>query len=171
MVSKEYSTALFNLCLENNNLEEISASFDVLCQAFKENPDYMKILTSPGISSSKKKESIKNVLENNDIVLLHFVNVLIDNDRVINIYEIQDEFSKLVLQHKNILKVTVYSVDYLSENKITELKGQLSNYYNKNIMIDNIIDKTLIAGIKLAVEGKEVDLSIFNKINKLKKSI
>ena len=54
LVSKTYGDALFELALEQNELDSVAEQVDVLAQSFAENPELLKLLTHPKISKEEK---------------------------------------------------------------------------------------------------------------------
>lgn len=172
MVAYEYANALIELSLSNNVLNEMEDNFKTLILAIKENPDFMKVITYPLINNEDKKKSIKNVCRNMNELFIDFLYVLIDNNRISDLFEIYKEFTKIIDLKKNRLTVDVISAVKLSKNEIDNLSIKLSAYFNnKKININTLIDKTLIGGIKVLADGKSIDFSVIGKLNNLKEQI
>ncbi len=172
MVAYEYANALIELSLSNNVLNEIEDNFKTLVLAIKENPDFMKVITYPLIKTKDKKKSIKDVCNNMNELFVNFLYVLIDNNRINDLFVIYKEFCKIIDQNNNRLTVDVISAVKLSKNEIDNLSIKLSAYFNnKKININPLIDKTLIGGIKVISDGKSIDLSVIGKLNNLKEQI
>ena len=171
MIANEYAKALYELALSSSKEELILEELKVFCDSLKENNEYIKLLTFPSISNDRKKESLEVVLKEADQLLLNFVKVLIDNNRVNDIFDIYEGYYTLFLKDRNIVNVKVVSSDYLTEEEFNKMKTQLSKHYNREVVLENLIDKSLIAGYKFIANGEEVDFSIVNKISRLKKSI
>lgn len=172
MVANEYGKALFELAQKNENIEVVEDNFNTLIEGIKVNPDYLKVLTYPRVSINDKKNSIKSVCKDFDTTFINFLYVLIDNNRIDQIFEIYSSFQNYILSNKNVLNVEVISAEELSDKQKKELIVQLTNYYNgKKIEISNIIDKSLIGGVKVIANGEALDLSLQNKLNQLKATI
>lgn len=171
MVAHEYAKALYELALSSKKEDLILNELKVFTDSLKENDEYVKLLTFPSVSDTQKKESLDIVLKDANPLLLNFVKVLVDNKRVNIIFEIYEEYYTLYLKEKNIVNVKIISSEILSEDKLNHIKSQLSNHYKKDIVLENLIDESLIAGYKFIANGEEVDFSIVNKMSKLKESI
>lgn len=171
MVAHEYAKALYELALSSSKEELVLEEFKIFSCSLKDNCEYIKFLTFPSISTDQKKKSLEDVLKDADLLLLNFMKVLIDNNRVNDIFDIYEEYYTLYLKDKNIVNVKVVSSELLSDEEINKIKAQLSSHYNRGIVLENLIDKSLIAGYKFIANGEEVDFSIVNKLSRLRKSI
>lgn len=171
MVANEYAKALYELASNHNKADLILEEFKVFCDSLKENKDFIKLLTYPTITNDQKKECLETVLNNTDELFLNFMKVLVDNGRVNQIFDVYDNYYLLWLNDKNIVNVKIISSHTLSEEELSKIKTQLSSHYKKDVVVENLIDNSLIAGYKFIANGEEVDFSIVNKLTKLKKSI
>lgn len=168
MVESEYAKALYELAIEEKKEDVYEDSFKYVLEAYK-NEDFVKIMTSPFIDLSKQKELINNVFSKLDETFINFLYVLIDHRRFSIIKGIFEEYSNLVLLGKNIVNVVVKSANTLTNEQIIQLKHSLEKRYaNKEILIKNIVDQSLIGGIQIIANGKSIDISVKNSLNKLK---
>lgn len=172
MVSKEYSKALYELADTNNFIDEINENLKSFILLLNENPDFIKVLTYPKISNQDKKKTIKDTLLNFNDLFITFLYVLIDNNRINEIKDIASDYQRMVNESKGIYDVLVYSAKKLDANQIEATKLSLIKLLNaKSININNMVDESLIGGIKAFYDGKTFDLSINNKLNSLKNSL
>lgn len=172
MVSKEYSKALYELADTNNIIDEINENLKSFILLLNENPDFIKVLTYPKISNQDKKKTIKDTLLNFNDLFITFLYVLIDNNRINEIKDIASDYQRMVNESKGIYDVLVYSAKKLDANQIEATKLSLIKLLKaKSININNMVDESLIGGIKAFYDGKTFDLSINNKLNSLKNSL
>lgn len=172
MIAFEYANALFELATKENKHEIVSDEYSLFLKLIKDNPDFLKILTFPNIVKEEKKETIKKTLVGFDDLLLNFFYVLIDNNRMDIVEEIGQEFAKMEREYNNVTKVDVYTAIKLTKEELKEVEVKLSNIItNTQILINNIEDPSLIAGMKAVYEGKEIDFSLNKKLNDLKKNL
>ncbi len=168
MIALEYAKSLFELA-NQTSLKELDENLGTICIALDENPDAIKLFTYPNISKKNKKEILNNISFNSNDLLTRFLYVLIDNDRFDLIYEIKDEFHKLVSNDSKVLDVVITSAKLLNNEQLKQIEKLLSSRYEgKKININNIIDENIIGGIKTVVDGKQIDLTIRTKLNTLK---
>ena len=166
MIEAEYSKALFELA--SDNAKEILDELDVLIKAMDENPDVYQILEAPTISDTKKKDIIKNISKDMSDVLVRFLYVLIDNKRFNKIKGIREEYSLLVNSSIKVIDVLVTSKVALNKEQKNKLESLLASKLSKKVNIINVVDESLIGGIKCEYEGKLIDLTVRGKLNQIK---
>ena len=65
----------------------------------------------------------------------------------------------------------VYSVYPLNTGQMEKLEDETGKLFKKKIHLNNKIDKKIIGGVKLLVEGKIIDATIQKKLNRINRSI
>ena len=80
-------------------------------------------------------------------------------------------FKKMYLEYKGILDVEVVSANPLSDELKESLKNKLSKKLDKTIILNEKIDKDIIGGIVLFINGKMIDLSVKNELNQIKRQL
>ena len=159
----EYAKALFELSktyeMKEEILEDLRASLDI----FKDS------ISSFFLYPEIKKEDKKKIIDNSykDGLFKNFLKVLIDNDRFNSISEIKDEYEKLLLEEKNSRKVLVYSKLPLKDEYLKSLKEILKKKMSKDVILDNRIDESIIGGIKIFYDSKEIDMTVNTKLESL----
>ncbi|MFV0424498.1 MAG: F0F1 ATP synthase subunit delta [Bacilli bacterium] len=171
VVASRYSEALYELALEENCLESIFDSYKLVNAVFTEQKDLIEVLSHPEIILSDKIDIVRGSFSEVNINLLNFICVLIEKDRLREIFNIFEDFEILYNIHFNISIAKVYSTTKLDDNQLENLKNKLSKKINKKIEIKNIIDKELIGGIKIMIDNHVIDYSLKTKINNLSEEL
>ena len=172
MVSNEYAKALFELATEYDILDTISENLTAFCISLKENKDYMKVLTYPEISNKEKKKSIDKVYRSFDKLFIRFLYVLVDNDEMKNVFDIERGYNEIVDELNNIKSIDVYSKESLDDNQLAIVHDALKGYFKgKKIILNNIVDPSLIGGITIMSNNQLLDLSFNSKLESLKKAL
>ena len=77
-----------------------------------------------------------------------------------------------MLKGKKTTNVTLHSQVKLTKAQIEKLKAPIEARLNsKNIVIENIVDPTLIGGIVIYADNTRIDLSTKGILNDLKESL
>lgn len=167
-----YGTALFQAAVETNKTDVILSEADQLLDIFDREPDFKAFINYPAISVNEKKKVIEEVFRGKICdELINFLYVLIDKGRITHFEKIIKECRKLMEKEEGCSYGTVYSVIPLTDNRIEELEKETSKLLKTNVRLTNELDKKLIAGIKILVEGKIVDASIKKRFNELESQI
>ena len=171
MVEKEYARALYDLAQEENKLDLFSQSFVTVIETLKDK-DFYNVITSPVIDVNEKKKIIGNVYKSLDLTFVNFLYVVIDHNRASILEAIYQEYSNLVLEVKNIIKIEIISAKELTKKQLEQLTNTLEvKYQGKKLEIENIINSELIGGIKIISNGESLDISLKSTIEKMKESL
>ena len=169
---KEYALALFAIALENDSLEQINDDLRTVNDAIKENPDYMGFLINPAIPKSERLQSISDVFEDRvDENVFAMLNVLCDHGDMFVLGETVDEFAQMYEDYMRYAKATVTSAVELTDEQKTKLLSKLHTITGKRIEAEYIIDKSLMGGLTVMVDGKYYDGSVRKNLNNLKEVI
>lgn len=172
LVSERYGNALFEASLEGGFLEEINGQVVGLAKILADEPTYLKMLSSPVVDKQKKHDVIDKTLKASlHPFLYNFTLILVDNKRFADFSGITEVFVRLYDEHNNILRVTVISATTLSSGQLDKLKAKLEKKYDKKVILDNVIDETVVGGIKLKYNNTEVDGTVVSQLNAMKKQI
>ena len=171
MIEDEYAYALFEIGKEKNKLDVFDECFMVLSKTIKTD-NFLSILANASVDKNVKKEMISKVYKSLDEDFRYFLYVIIDHNRMNYLSKIIEAYKKLVLEESSSLKATVFSTYKLNDRTLKVIEGRLKERYKgKQIVITNVIDETLIGGIKVEVNNEALDLSLKEYLNRLKDSI
>lgn len=110
----------------------------------------------------KKDGKVKPVIEN-------FVKLLVKNNDLSKTDDIISEFIKFWNRKKGIVEAEVISAGKLDGEIVKLLNCYIAKLSRaKEIILDNIIDKTIIGGVIIRYEDKIFDGSLRNRLKELK---
>lgn len=170
--SYRYAYSLFLLCAEEGMAESVYNDFTLFYDLIGSNENLYKLLINETIKKEDKKNVLKNIFDSKDNILLkNFINLLIDKNRIAEIKLIYLNFKDLYLKNKGILNVEVVSAVKLSDEMRLSLKDKLSDKFNKDIILTERVDKDIIGGIVLYIDGNMMDLSVKNELDTIKRQL
>ncbi|WP_078556139.1 F0F1 ATP synthase subunit delta [Bacillus alkalicellulosilyticus] len=172
-VANRYAVALFQLAKENNVLDTVENELQLVKQVVKATPDFMTVLMNPKVVASKKKELIRNSFGSNvSEIVFQTIFLLIDRKRIDILLPLIDKYKKLSLDALNIAEAKVYSAYELSEEEKNELSTVFARKIGKTkLVIENIVDKDLIGGIKLRIGDRIYDGSLQGQLDRLQRGL
>ena len=171
MVAREYSKALYELAEELKLIDLINEQFNNVISLLKDK-ELMDFFKSPVIKANNKKEVLSKSLNGFNIDFIHFLYVLIDNNRFNLINEIYCEFNKINLEKNNTISIKLYSAELLKESEVKRILDLLKNRFNnKKIIYENIVDNSLIGGIRVLANDTEININTKSSIHNLKNSL
>ena len=160
-VGIQYANALFEIAKEENQVKE-----------YREELNVAKEVLIDKVTIEERKEIINNTFKEYVAKnFLHFLYVLIDNNRLSDLPDIVDAFEKLYQDSENYCIATVYVKYPLTEEERKVVVNGLTKKIGKEIHLNEIVDQSLIAGIKIEVDGKIIDASMLKEMTDLKKEL
>ena len=82
--------------------------------------------------------------------------------------DISKNFKELVAKEKNLKNITVASSYRIDKEQLKQIEAALKKRMKAEVSIVTEIDKSLIGGLKISYDDQVIDLSIKNKLEKLK---
>jgi len=169
LVAKRYAQALFDTAVDKNIVDGMFDEFSTVIDLFKSEADFMRLLLTPSMNTSEKKEILGRVFNDSfNQYLRNFLNILIDKNRFEYLVEIEQSFRQLVFPYKNMVEATVLTVVPLDEAQRLALEDKLAKRFSKKVILDNQIDETIIGGAVVYVGDQIIDGSIRNQLNQMK---
>ena len=166
-IAKRYADATFSL-FEENELLSMQSTCKELIKMLKENNDVVELFNNRFIEKSERVSLVDKTFIDLDFRLKNLIKVVIDNNRVKFLLEIFEGINSLINQHYNVLEGIVYSAFKLSDEEIQKVEQKISEVEQRKCSLRNVIDSSLIGGIKVAISSHVYDNSIKNKIEKMK---
>lgn len=172
IVANRYAEALFQIGEEENLTDMIYQELSEIVNLINVNQDFFSVLKSPVISKKEKISLIDNIFENKiNINIKNFLKILIEQDRISFILDISDSYKELLNEKNNILEGFVISAIPMKKEEIKELEEKLSKKYNKNVTLENKVDKSILGGVLVRLGNEEIDGTVKTRLDKMKEQL
>lgn len=167
-LDRRYAFALYKTCSEVGNMDLVLEELKEIVDELDVNEGLRKIVKNPQINRYNKKRIFKEMFEGDiEDELLSFLLLLIDKGRILYLEEKYNQFRQIYLKRHNTVLAKVKSVIHLDESQKQALKIKLEEKYNKTIVMEEEIDKSLIGGILVTVGNEVIDGSIRGRLEEL----
>ena len=166
--SRPYAEAAFETAKADDTLDAWSADFSLIELAL-EDQKMLQLVETPSISQSEKTSIFCDVFR--DEVQDKFVNFLTvagSANRLRLLNDISKNFKELVAKEKNLKNIRVASSYRIDKEQLKQIEAALKKRMKAEVSIVTEIDKSLIGGLKISYDDQVIDLSIKNKLEKLK---
>lgn len=193
LVSKIYGEALFDFAKENKQLEKMYEETQDIILVWESSSELNDFLANPKVTTDEKVKFVNELFTNKiwsgaagnefrlfkidgkkgeDPKILDFISIVIKKGRTKEIANILKHFSHLTLRSKNIGEAEVTVAHELSDDKKKALEEKLVSSTNfDKFLINYKIDESLIAGIKVKIDDKVLDMTYKTKMFDLTKSL
>ena len=166
--SRPYAEAAFDVAKADDTLDKWIKDFSSMEAAF-EDEKVLNLVETPSISQIEKTEIFCDLFRGEaQEKFLNFLSVAGKANRLKHILDISKNFKELVAEERNLKNITVASSYKIDKEQLEEIEAALVKRLKAEINISTEIDKTLIGGLKISYDDQVIDLSIKNKLEKLK---
>lgn len=170
--AKRYAIALFELAKENNQVAKFEQELRVVKQVVGENKELLNVLESPKLSLADKQAFVSTLSAHASVTVLNTLKLLVERGRADEIPAVCDEFIELSNEERGVADAIVYSVRPLTQSEQENVSKTFSRKVGKlTLNIENIVDPSLLGGLKVRIGNRIFDGSLRGKLNRLEKQL
>lgn len=172
VVAKRYAEALFQHAQEQSKAEQLISELNIVKEVFSKDEQVLKFLNHPRVAFAEKVALIDKAFESCDQTILNTLKLLVERHRINQVEAIIDQYIQFYNEANGIAQATVYSVRELTDAEKAELENAFKNKLNKNeIVIENVVDPSVIGGVRIRVGNTIYDGSISGKLHRFKQNL
>lgn len=167
-LDRRYAIALYEVAESKGKVQEYLQDLREICEIIDTNKEFYEVIKHPQIGTKQKKQTFINIFKGKiDEELLSFLLILIEKDRILFLREKLNQMEKVDLEHKNTFKGIVKTTVPLKEEEFNTLISKLESKYNKHIILDQLIDSSILGGIYVRVNNDVIDGTVKSKLEEL----
>jgi F-type H+-transporting ATPase subunit delta len=170
-VAARYAKSFIDLATEQGVLEQAYADMRTVAEVCASSHEFVTFLKSPLVKTDKKQEVLKEIFGNKlNKVTNSYIQLITGKKREIFLREIANEFIAQYKEKKKILTAVVVTANGIDENIRKKVMEIVKGSGESEVVLEEKVDKELIGGFVLRVGDKQIDASIANKLNLLKRT-
>jgi ATP synthase F1 delta subunit len=170
-VAHAYANALFEVAKERGKLDPIREELGQLADAIEGNRALQVFFFSPYFSSTEKIEGAKRALDGADPEFINFLELLIEKQRMPEIFRIRRQLEELWKRENRRIDVTVTSAVDLDPAVVGKIGEEIESQTGQKVDLASTVDPDILGGVVLQVGNMVLDASIRNRLEKLRKSV
>ena len=168
-IAKAYGKTLYDLAVECESVEQMLDEITTLRQAFEENPQFLTLMNTPNLTKEERVSIVDDSFGGKiHIYLLNFLKVLVENGASHEFIDTAKQFRNEYNWENGIETVTVVSAVALGAKQEAQLVEKLSKATGKTIQLEKKVDPAVIGGIRLQMEGLQMDGTVKNKLDAIR---
>lgn len=168
VVSERYALSLYEVAKAENLASEMCDELSAVSELFVQYPDYLKVLTTPSIGFPEKRKTVETVFEGRvHPYLLNFLLLLTEKRRIGMIHEMAEAYRDLYYLEAGICAVTAVTAVALDPDQMEKLKQKMAQVTGKQIVLKNQVDGSVLGGVLVRIENKQIDDTIKTRLNDL----
>lgn len=170
-LEKEYGDALYSLALEENCLDQALEGLSLAVTAFRENPGYLSLVQNPALPKEERLDLLDKAFAGVHPYVMHLLKLLCERSALALASGALEQFKSLLYAQRGILPVEAISAVPLTEEQQKALRDKLSAKTGKTILLENRLDPSILGGVKLRYEGKELDGTAAGRLSALRRAL
>ena len=166
---KSYSQAIYELALEEKNLNDVEKNAISLLKLISQSEDFNSLIKNPTNKQEDQLNAINIIFEkfNLNNLLKKFLNFLVMKRRFFYVEKILKDFLMICSKNRAEISAKLTVAKELNENEINKIKNDLSQNFGSDVKLNYNHDPDLIGGLIIQVESLMIDTSIKNKLQKI----
>lgn len=167
-----YAKAFFSLAKEKNMMETLKADIEIVFKVCNDSSDFILLLKSPVVSTSKKAELISKIFKGAvDTLTLNFLLLIVNNKREAYIPGICLNFLDLIRKDLNIKSAMLITATEINAKTIEKIRTLVEKELDAKIELSSKVDSEIIGGLILRIDDKQFDSSVTTQLKKIKQQL
>lgn len=163
--AEKYAQAIFDLALEENNLDKVKQDINFVLEVFTKNEKLEAFLENPFGDKQARTAVVAEIFKGNvENVSLNFVSLLVEKKLEQLLPLIVKQFNKLVYEKDGTVEVRVTTARELSPDEYDKMAKRLSETVKKPIVLNKIVDPSIIGGVVVQIGDRLVNGSIERRL-------
>ncbi|MDD2212268.1 MAG: F0F1 ATP synthase subunit delta [Clostridia bacterium] len=172
VIPRRYAQALLMIATERQTMEQYEQELARFRQVLLENPQVKELLDNPRVLPQEKKKALDLLIKDfASPIVYNFLHLILDKRREAFFLEVIKAYNKYADEARNIVNAEVWSVVELTSKDYRDLEQKLARITGKSVRLQNIIDTSLLGGIKVKIGDMVIDGSVTKKLSLLKNQL
>ncbi|MBR6809200.1 MAG: ATP synthase F1 subunit delta [Clostridia bacterium] len=167
-LAREYGEGLYELCEEENMAEDVLSQLNMLKDCFREQPDFLHLLSNMALPKEERCQIIENTLRGQvHGYVVNFLKILCERNLLHQFYGCEEAYRALYNQDHAIVEAVVTTAAALSDQQREKLMEKLRGMTGKEVSLKEKVDAGLLGGVLLEMDGKRYDNTLRHRLENL----
>lgn len=168
IVSERYALSLYEVAADEKKEKAYLDELTAVCQAFKREPDFLKMLTTPSIALEDKQSVLRKVFEGRiETFLLNFLMLITEKGRVGLIHDMREAYKEHYYFENGIVEVRAITAKPMSAALTEKLKAKMSAVTGKQVVLETSVDESILGGIVVKLGNEQFDTSLRTRLGEI----
>ena len=171
-IARMYGGSLYDLAAEEGLETRVLDELDEAAKLIRDDPEYLRLLSTPSIPKKERCGLLDEALRGQvHLYLLNFLKILCEKGTLRELSGCARAYRIRYNQAHGILEATAISAVPLTEQQRAALHAKLESLTGKTIDLKTKVDAKVLGGIRLDIEGTELDGTVQNRLISLRRDI
>lgn len=167
-ITNVYARALFESARDANTLEATAADLESFAVAMEASRELTAVMYNPRIDTDTKKKVVAQLTEGGDRIFVNGINLLIDKRHSDLLFDLNEQYQRLLKKEQNVVEVEVTSAVDLPEETVAGIRRRIEESTGKKVEIKMTVREDIIGGLILRFGDVIVDSSLQAKLEQLR---
>ena len=166
-LSMLYASALFDLALEQNAVDDLLSQSSLLLLTLRD-ADFQRVLVHPHITAAQKQRLFKKAFGrqlNDD--LLGFLYLVTEKNREAVLISALEALIGIIERYKKKVTADVLTAAHYDDGQLEAIRVMLSEKLQKDVEISLKVDSSVIGGPHIYVDGYYIDWTVKKRLHDL----
>ncbi len=171
-IARRYAKALFELS-DSAGLKPTAEALRLLAEAFAGSREFRALLLSPVFTKEQKIAVITQLAAKAAAppMTIRFLTHIVNKNRILQIKELSEEFSKLADQASNRKVVQIASARPLTEEQQAAIRAKLEQLTRSGVDLAVHVDPTVVGGLEIRIGSTLYDGTIRGQLERLRSTL
>ena len=170
--AKMYGGSLYDLAAEEGLESRILEELDAAAALLRDDPEYLHLLSIPSIPKKERCGLLDQALRGQvHPYVLNFLKILCEKGTLRELPGCARAYRVRYNQAHGILEAMAVSAVPMTEQQTARLHEKLEAVTGRQIDLKTKVDPAVLGGIRLDLEGTELDGTVKNRLASLRRSI
>ena len=164
---QRYAQAIFDLALENNEVEQWGQDLEVVSEAFQD-ADFAALMKHADMSAADKRAATGSVLAGVNTMVRNLVDLLVSKGSVDSVADVYTSYTELLDQHLGRQRVEVTTAIVLDEAEANRIRNFVSELVRREVVLTTKVDESILGGLVIQIGDRLLDGSTKARLDGLK---
>ena len=164
---QRYAQAIFDLALENNEVEQWGQDLEVVSEAFQDS-DFAALMKHADMSAADKRAATGSVLAGVNTMVRNLVDLLVSKGSVDSIADVYTSYTELLDQHLGRQRVEVTTAIALDEAEANRITSFVSELVRREVVLTTKVDESILGGLVIQIGDRLLDGSTKARLDGLR---
>ena len=149
----------------------VNADMLMIASTIKDNPELNTFLQSPVINTTAKQSVLQEIFTDVNPVTKSLFALLFENKRFEILADVASEHNKLFDEMSGIEVAKVTTAVPMDKDMESKVLSKILTFSNKKVVIENIIDPSIIGGFILRIGDQQYNASLAGRLQVLRREL
>jgi F-type H+-transporting ATPase subunit delta len=166
-----YAKAILDTAHDKGAAVEVNHDMALIASTINSNEELRTFIENPTIGTEAKENALLEIFAGINAVTKSLFHLLFENKRFEILNAIASEYNKLFEEMNGIEVAKVTTAIPMDKELEAKVLLKVLTFSNKKIVIENIIDPSIIGGFILRIGDQQYNASVANRLRVLKREL